>query len=65
MKSTCALLFVLVTLASSMQVKSSFQLRMENEVKSLKKTGWGKVAAGLLELQVQTQGPMNELVTAF
>ena len=62
---TVALLFVLATLASSMQVKSSFQLRMENELKSLKKTGWGRVAAGLMELQVKTNGPMNELVTAF
>jgi hypothetical protein len=48
-----------------MQVKSSFQLRLEDQVKGLKKTGWGKVAAGLLQLQVQTNGPMNELVTAF
>jgi len=34
-------------------------------LRELKKTGWGKVAVGLMELQVKTNGPMNELVTAF
>ncbi len=31
----------------------------------IKKSGWGKVAVGLLELQLQTGGPLSELVTAF
>jgi len=38
---------------------------MENSIHDLKKTGWGKVAAGLMELQIKTGGPMSELVTAF
>ncbi len=38
---------------------------MENKIHELKKTGWGRVAAGLMELQIKTGGPLSELVTAF
>ena len=64
MKSV-AVLCLVIALASSMTVKSSFQLSMENQIHAMKKTGWGKVAAGLMELQIKTGGPMSELVTAF
>lgn len=59
------IVMIIVALANSMQVKSSFQLSMESTIKDMKKTGWGKVAAGLMELQIKTGGPLSELVTAF
>ncbi len=40
-------------------------MSMENKIHELKKTGWGRVAAGLMELQIKTGGPLSELVTAF
>ena len=60
-----ALICVMITIACSMQVKSSFQLQLEDKVQQMKKTGWGRVAAGLMELQIKTGGPLSELVTAF
>jgi hypothetical protein len=38
---------------------------VENKMNELKKTGWGRVAVGLMELQIKTGGPLSELVTAF
>ena len=64
MKSAVFILLI-IALASSVTVKSSVQLQVENNIKALRKTGWGKVAAGLMELQIKTGGPMSELVTAF
>ena len=64
MKSV-AFILLIIALANSTSIKSSFQLAAEDKIRQLKKTGWGRVAAGLMELQVQTGGPMNELVPAF
>lgn len=47
MKSV-AIICLIIAIASTSEVKSSFQLRLESQVKSLKKTGWGRVAVGLM-----------------
>ena len=60
-----AIFAIVLTIASAVQVKSSADLALESKLKDLKKTGWGKVAVGLMDLQIQTGGPLAELVTAF
>ena len=45
-----AIFALVLVLASSVRIKSSADLALESRVKELKKTGWGKVAVGLLEL---------------
>jgi len=60
-----AIFAIVLTIASAVQVKSSADLALETKLKDLKKTGWGKVAVGLMDLQLQTGGPLAELVTAF
>ena len=45
-----AIFAIVLTVASAMQVKSSAELALESKLKDLKKTGWGKVAVGLMEL---------------
>jgi len=46
-----AIIFALIVVfGSCVQIKSSADLALEAKLKELKKTGWGKVAVGLLEL---------------
>ena len=45
-----AIFAIVLVIASSVRIKSSAELSLESKVKALKKTGWGKVAVGLLEL---------------
>jgi len=45
-----ALFTIVLTVASAVQVKSSADLALESKLKDLKKTGWGKVAVGLMDL---------------
>lgn len=44
------ILAVLVVLGTSVQIKSSADLALDAKLSELKKTGWGKVAVGLMEL---------------
>jgi len=45
-----AIFAIVLTVASAVQVKSSADLALETKLKDLKKTGWGKVAVGLMDL---------------
>jgi hypothetical protein len=43
--------FVLaIALSNAVQIKSSADLALQGKVESLKESGWGRVAVGLLEL---------------
>ncbi len=66
MKSSAIFCFALfVTCALSVGLKSSAEMQFNSQLKQLQKTGWGRVAVGLLDLQLQTGGPIDELITAF
>ena len=54
-----------LALSQAVQIKSSADLALESKVNDLKESGWGRVAVNLIQLQLATGGPMNELVTAF
>ena len=45
-----AIFALVLCLSQAVRIKSSADLALESRVKELKKTGWGKVAVGLLEL---------------
>jgi len=44
------ILAIVVALTTQVKVKSSAELALDNKLAELKKTGWGKVAVGLMEL---------------
>ena len=58
-------LAIVLSQAVELQVQSSAELALDNKIKDLKQSGWGRVAVNLMQLQLQTGGPMNELVAAF
>ena len=45
-----AILALVLAVVSCVRIKSSADLALESRLKELKKTGWGKVAYGLMEL---------------
>ena len=39
-----------LALSQAVQIKSSVELALEGKIESLKESGWGRVAVGLMEL---------------
>ncbi len=51
--------------AIEMKTDMETQLELRSKIESLKKSDWGEMALLMIEVQMATNGPLDELMNAF